>query len=117
MHFPNPRFRFTALEKAGLVEKLAADADLATVHAFSDQEIKDAIEELNRSTDAISKQTEALKQQREALERLVTGSTRDGEARADLESRQIQKWESERKSVQSTVGVAERVNFWRKLGR
>jgi hypothetical protein len=100
--------QFTALEKSGLAEKLAATSDLATVQALSDQEIKDAIEELNRSTEAISRQTETLKQQQEALDRLVNGSKRDSDARSNLESLQTRKWETQRRSAALAVSIWQR---------
>ncbi|KAK0717664.1 hypothetical protein B0T26DRAFT_740949 [Lasiosphaeria miniovina] len=95
--------QFAALEKAGLAAELAATTDLGAVQSFSDQEIKDAIEELNRCTDAISKQTEALKQQQEALDRLVSGTRKAAEARFQIESRQTQKWETQHRSVALAV--------------
>ncbi|KAK3331773.1 hypothetical protein B0T19DRAFT_86433 [Cercophora scortea] len=94
---------YDALEKTGQAEKLASSADLATVQAFSDQEIKDAIQELNRSTEAISKQTENLKQQHEALGRLVNGTRKDLEARSNMESRQAQRLETQRRSIRAEV--------------
>ncbi|KAK3933922.1 hypothetical protein QBC46DRAFT_325865 [Diplogelasinospora grovesii] len=95
--------QFAALEKSELAEKLSASADLAAVLAFNDQEIKDAIGELNRSTEAISKQTEALKLQQDALDRLVNSRRKDGEGRAQLEARRIQKWNAERGALTLAV--------------
>ncbi|KAK3681612.1 hypothetical protein B0T22DRAFT_445229 [Podospora appendiculata] len=94
---------FDALEKSGQAEKLASSADLATVQAFSDQDIKDAIQELNRSTESISKQTENLKQQHEALGRLVNGTRKDLEARSNMESRQTERLEAQRRSIGAAV--------------
>ncbi|KAK4215734.1 hypothetical protein QBC37DRAFT_116916 [Rhypophila decipiens] len=95
--------QFTELEASGLAEKLAGSVDLATVQAFSDQEIRDAIEELTRSTDAISKQTETLRQQHEALGRLVNSNRKDSESRSVLESSQAQRLQSQVKSAAMAV--------------
>ncbi|KAK0711931.1 hypothetical protein B0H67DRAFT_602550 [Lasiosphaeris hirsuta] len=100
---PDELNQYAALEKAGLTERLAKATDLAAVQSLSEQEIKDAIQELNRSTEAISKQTETLKLQHEALDRLVSGTKKDVDARAGLESTQVQRWETRRRSLVQTV--------------
>ncbi|KAK3357981.1 hypothetical protein B0T25DRAFT_175145 [Lasiosphaeria hispida] len=100
---PDELNQFAALEKAGLAERLAKSTDLAAVQFLSEQEIKDAILELNRSTEAISKQAETLKLQHEALDRLVSGTKKDVDARASLESTQVQSWETTRRSLVQTV--------------
>ncbi|KAI3400630.1 hypothetical protein diail_2342 [Diaporthe ilicicola] len=94
---------YLAIEQNGKAESLAASADLSRVQAFSDQEIIDAIEELNRSTDAINKQTETLRQQQNALSRLITTSGKTGDARSDLEAKRLYQWESSRKALQTDV--------------
>lgn len=73
------------------------------MQAFSDQEIQDAIDELHRSTEAINKQTETLRQQQDALSRLLSSTGRIGDARFDLEVRRLQKWESDRKALNTAV--------------
>jgi hypothetical protein len=105
-----PLVRFAALEKSGQGEKLAASADLAGVQEFSDQEIKDAIEELNRSTDAITKQTETLKQQQDALGKLLNANAKDREARVDLEALQTHRSDAERKAI--SLAVSSRDTPW-----
>ena len=99
------RTRFAALEKAGVAEKLAASTDLAAVQPFDDQEIRAAIEELNRSTEAISKQTETLRQQDDALSRLVNGDKKNVEAHAQLEARQTLRSEADRRSQTIAVSI------------
>ncbi|KAK1756381.1 hypothetical protein QBC47DRAFT_379831 [Echria macrotheca] len=91
--------QFNALEKAGVVDKLASSTDLAAAHPLGETEIRDAIDELRRSTEAINKQTEALRQQHEALDRLVNAGQKDRDARADLDLAQLQKWDAKRKSA------------------
>lgn len=82
---------------------MAASADLVTVQSFSDQELKDAIEELNRSTATIAQQTDTLKQQQDALTRLVKGKTNEAERRSALELKHAQAWELSRKASTSDV--------------
>ncbi|KAK0622579.1 hypothetical protein B0T14DRAFT_150219 [Immersiella caudata] len=90
--------QYSAFEKAGVAEKLlAASADIAVIQPFAEQEIKDAIVELKRSTEAISKQTETLKQQHEAVNRLVSSRRKEVETRANLESSHLQTWETKRR--------------------
>jgi hypothetical protein len=92
-------YRFEVLGKSDPAVQLPNGGDLAKVPIFNDQELKDAIEELERSTAAISKQTESLRQQHDALGRLVRESQETAHARTNLEARQSQKWESEQKAV------------------
>ncbi|KAK2604654.1 hypothetical protein N8I77_007567 [Diaporthe amygdali] len=94
---------YLAIEQNGKAESLAASSDLSRVQAFSDQEIFDAIEELNRSTDAINKQTETLRQQQNALSRLITTKGKTGDARTDLETRRLHEWGRGRKALQTSV--------------
>lgn len=82
---------------------MAASTDLSTVQALSDQEMQDAIDELNRSTEAINQQTETLRQQQDALSRLVSSSSKVGDARSDLEVKRLHKWESDRKALNTAV--------------
>lgn len=70
--------------------------DLAETRVLSDQEIRVAIEELNRSTQAITRHTETLKQQQEAFERLVDGARQGHEERAAVEAAHARKWEAQR---------------------
>ncbi|KAK4187523.1 hypothetical protein QBC35DRAFT_384633 [Podospora australis] len=96
---------YAALEKSGEAERLASSSDLNTVQALSDQEIRGAIEELNRSTQAITKQTETLKQQREALDRLVSNDRQGRQERVVFETEQSGRWESQRRNL--TLAVEE----------
>jgi hypothetical protein len=82
-----------------MAEKLAMSSDLSAARVLSDQEMKDAIDELKRSTQAISRHTEALKQQQEALGRLVDANRENNKARVTVEEGQVQKWEAERNSL------------------
>lgn len=99
----SPSPRYSTLEKSGKVDQLAASADLATVQSFSDRELRDAIEELDRSTETISKQTEALTQQQDALTRLMRGKAKESEGRSALELKHAQAWELDRKTSASDV--------------
>ncbi|KAF3769449.1 hypothetical protein M406DRAFT_343702 [Cryphonectria parasitica EP155] len=94
---------YQLLKRNGKADDLVAAADLSAVHALNDQEICDAIEELNRSTSAINKQTEALVQQQDALSRLISSSGTAVDARSNLEIKQIHKWESDRQALNTAV--------------
>jgi seryl-tRNA synthetase len=95
--------RYLALERNGKAESLAASADLSIVQPLTDQELIDAIQELNRSTDAINKQTETLRQQQNAVSRLITASSKSGDARSSIEAKRLYQWESSRKALHTSV--------------
>jgi hypothetical protein len=81
-------------------------SDLTAARVVSDHEIKDAIEELNRSTQAINHHTETLKLQQEALDRLVTATRQSKEERADITAGQARKWQAQRRDLASKVRSA-----------
>ncbi|RBR08889.1 uncharacterized protein FIESC28_10069 [Fusarium coffeatum] len=82
---------YTALDKSGQVDRLAELHDLGEVQAVNEDDIRAAIEELNRSTGEINKQTETLKQQQDALARLVKKRDEAEQARRDLEEERLNK--------------------------
>ncbi|KAH7267694.1 uncharacterized protein BKA55DRAFT_556413 [Fusarium redolens] len=82
---------YTALDKSGQVDQLADLYDLGEVQAVNEDDVRAAIEELNRSTATISKQTETLKQQRDALARLVKKRDEAESQRRDLEEARLNK--------------------------
>ncbi|KAK4667880.1 uncharacterized protein QC764_703870 [Podospora pseudoanserina] len=102
---PDEFAQYAALEKAGIVDKLASSSDLAAVQGLTDENVRDAIEQLDRSTQAITKQTETLKQQREALDRLVAADRQTRQERRVFESEQDRKYESQRRDL--TLAVEE----------
>ncbi|KAK4238988.1 hypothetical protein C8A03DRAFT_14622 [Achaetomium macrosporum] len=95
--------QYAALEESGRAEKLAMSSDLTTARVLSDQEIKDAIKELNRSTQAVTRHTETLKQQQQALDRLVNANRQSAEERVAIEEGQTRKWEAQRKDLAFSV--------------
>ncbi|KAB5523125.1 hypothetical protein GE09DRAFT_492227 [Coniochaeta sp. 2T2.1] len=95
--------QYAALERSGKADQLAASLDVATAPLFHEEEIKAAIQELNRSTDAIGKQTETLKHQQDALTRLIKNGSKDIHARENLVLKHSQALELDRKSVKSSV--------------
>lgn len=95
--------RYTALDKSGQVDKLADLHDLGEVQAVNEDEIRTAIEELNRSTASIVKQTETLRQQQDALSRLVKKSSEGQAQRQELEETRLRKVELERKRLATEV--------------
>ncbi|KAF7556841.1 hypothetical protein G7Z17_g1178 [Cylindrodendrum hubeiense] len=94
---------YTALDRSGRVDVLADAHDLGEVQAVNEEDIRTAIEELNRSTATISKQTETLRQQQDALSRLVKKRGETEAQRRDLESTRIRKSESQRKRLAAEV--------------
>ena len=90
-------------------------SDLSAAHVLRDQEVKDAIHELHRSTQAITRQTEALKQQQEALDRLVDASRESNEERVAVEAAQVRKWRAERRDVAFGVCTTSPHAYWRLL--
>ncbi|AEO55642.1 hypothetical protein MYCTH_2087011 [Thermothelomyces thermophilus ATCC 42464] len=95
----NELSQYAALEQSGLADKLAKSSDLAATCLLSDQEIKDAIEELHRSTQAITRHTEALRQQQEALGRLVDSGRESLKERVTIEAERARAWQSERSDL------------------
>ena len=83
--------RYTALDKTGQVDRLADLYDLGEVQAVNEDDIRAAIDELNRSTATISKQTEALRQQQDALSRLVKKRDEAESQRRDWEDSRLNK--------------------------
>lgn len=94
---------YHSLQRVGKADSLAGTADLSKAQALGPWEIQDAIDELNRSTDAINKQTEAILQQQDALSRLLTCSSKTGDARSSLEMSRLHRWESDRKALDASV--------------
>ena len=82
-----------------MAEKLAMSSDLTAARVLSDQEMKDAIDELKRSTQAITRHTEALQQQQEALDRLVDANRENNKERVTIQEGRVQKWEAERNTL------------------
>jgi hypothetical protein len=93
------------LEKSGKVDELAASTDINSMLAFTDEELRDAIKELNRSTDAYSKQMEKLKQQKDALGKLQKSKSKEDQSRSKLERDRIRAWDVERKTATESVNM------------
>lgn len=91
------------MEQSGRAEELTAAVDVGSVQAFDDQEIKNAILELDRSTDAINKQTETLQHQQDALTKLMKNTSKDVEARSILDLKRAQAAELDRKKLAHSV--------------
>lgn len=85
------------------MDRLAALHDLGDVQAVYEDEIKKAIEELNRSTASITKQTETLLQQQDALSRLVKKGSENQSRRQSLEESRQLKFGSDRKRLAAEV--------------
>lgn len=96
-------FRYAQLSASGEYERLRASKDYAAVEAFDEQEMREAVRELERSTAAIQKQTEVLKLQHGAFAKLARENRRAVEARKVAVEGQQRRWESERAGVQAEV--------------
>jgi len=90
------------LSKTGEAETFAAQ-DLSLVQGLNDQEIRDAIEELKRSTTAIEKHSEVLRLQQNAMSALVKNDKRTGQSRAYTEKGQVRKWDVEKGHIKAAV--------------
>ncbi|KAK4098969.1 hypothetical protein N658DRAFT_202422 [Parathielavia hyrcaniae] len=95
--------QYAALEHAGLAERLAASSDLSAARVLSEREVKEAIEELTRSTQAIARHAETLKQQHQALDRLVDDNRKSKQERAALQESQARKWQAQRRDLASAA--------------
>lgn len=91
------------MDKSGRVDKLAEQHDLAEVQAVTEDDIKIAIEQLNRSTEAINKQTETLRQQQDAFSRLAKKASENTARRKDFELDRQRKLNTERKYIAAQV--------------
>jgi uncharacterized membrane protein len=94
------------LDKSGHVDRLAALHDLGEVQAFTEHDIRAAIDELDRSTAAITKQTESLRQQQDALTRMMAKSAQNESRRRDFEASQQRLASSGRKRIAAEVFFA-----------
>lgn len=94
---------YNLAKRHGKIESLEAAANMPTVLPLRDQDIQDAINELDQSTEAINKQTDALRQQHDALSRLIANSGKNGDLRANLEAKHTHQWGSDYKSLSTAV--------------
>lgn len=104
--------RYATLERSGKADQLAASLEAANGQPLHDEELRTAIQELNRSTDAINRQTETLRHQQDALARLVKNESKAGQARAALDARHLQALELDRKASRSSVeGLCQQIEL------
>ena len=89
--------------KNGEFEALSTNNDISTIRGLDDQEIRDAVEELKRSTSAIEKQTEALRLQQNAMATLVKNKRRNDLARAQSDKHQQKKWSIDKRATSAAV--------------
>lgn len=82
-----------------------AAQDLSMVEGLNDREIRDAIEELKRSTASIEKQTEALRLQQNAMSALVKSERQTNDKRAHSDEAQLRRWQAERNQVGQQVSM------------
>ena len=101
-------FRYATLVRNGDVEAIASAYDLAAIRGLEHDEIRDAVEELKRSTAAIEKQTETLRLQQNAMNTLIKNKSRNDQARVQSEKSQLRKWSTEKDQAVSSVSYAPR---------
>lgn len=89
--------------KSGEADTIAASIDLSVLRGLDDQEIQDAVEELNRSTAAIEKQTKSLRLQQNAMSTLVRKNVGNDEARSRADRSQQRKWNMEKGQISAAV--------------
>ncbi|KND86777.1 hypothetical protein TOPH_08583 [Tolypocladium ophioglossoides CBS 100239] len=94
---------YTALDKSGQVDRLAALHDLADVQAVTEDDVRVAIDELKRSTTIISQQTETLRQQQDDLSRLVKKHAENDAKRRDLNHAWQKRSDVERRQLANEV--------------
>lgn len=90
------------MSETGEAGTLAAH-DLSVIQGLNDQEIRNAIEELKRSTAAIEKQTESIRLQQSAMSALLKTEKRAVQARSQTEKGQTRKWEVEKSQISAAI--------------
>ncbi|KAK3902907.1 hypothetical protein C8A05DRAFT_15101 [Staphylotrichum tortipilum] len=93
--------QYAALEESGLAERFASLPDLASAHVLTDADLRDAIDQLNRSTQAITQHTESLRQQQDALGRLVAARRQGNDDRLAVEAAHARRWQDQRRDLAS----------------
>jgi hypothetical protein len=96
-------YSYAGLSKNGEIDALGVQ-DLSAIRCLKDGEIKNAIEELKRSTAAIEKQSEALKVQQDAMKSLVKNNSQTEKLRSQTNKSQLRKWGVEGDHISSAVG-------------
>lgn len=94
---------YNALQKSGQAESLLSAQQLSMIRIPDDGDIKDAIEDLKRSTSAIDKQSESLRSQQKALNILINDQRSSAQKRADATATQNKKWALELERSNATV--------------
>lgn len=105
---------YEALEKSGEAATLADTNDLSIVCAHDEDELKSAIEELQRSTAAIEKQSETLRIQQDAMKSLVRSNRSASASRGRAVDLQQRKWASSREQLSAemdelSAGLSQRI--------
>lgn len=97
--------RYNELDNGGHVDNLAELHDLAEVQAIHQDDIKAAIQELNRATATINKQTETLRHQQDALSRLATKTADSHAQRQQLETASNRTAQTDKSRVTTEVSL------------
>jgi ribosomal protein L25 (general stress protein Ctc) len=94
------------LQKSGEVESLTAGLEFSTLRAQEEQDFRNAIEELKKSTAAIEKQSNTLRLQQEAVASLVRNNQQNDDARAVANATQHRQWNTENGQSNTVVRLA-----------
>jgi len=98
---------YATLVRNGEAEIIASTHDLSAIRGLEDEEIRDAVEELKRSTSVIEKQSEALRLQQNAMSSLIKNKSRSNQARAQSEKSQLRIWNTEKIHTSASVSSSQ----------
>jgi hypothetical protein len=96
--------RIAALQKSGEYDHILAQ-DLAQFGSVDSHQIRDAIDELKRSTASIEKHNDNLALQQNAMNSFLRNEERRIKARSQTSNSQLNQWAAERGHVSKAVGL------------
>lgn len=99
--------RYSAIQDYGEREPFSNTDQFSEPLLCDDQELRDAIEQLKRSTVATEKQSTLLRTQQEALASLVKGNIQNDKSRAAVDPTHYRAWTTESEKMAYTVSLHE----------
>ncbi|KAI9166488.1 hypothetical protein HJFPF1_02590 [Paramyrothecium foliicola] len=109
---PDELALYTALDRSGEVDRLAALHDLGEAPEVDEGSLRIAVDELRRSTQSIARQTESLRQQQAALQRMVKKEADNEARRRDLEASRRRKHDMRYRELLADVAeVSQGIEF------
>jgi hypothetical protein len=97
--------RYDALASSEQVGVLFASADAQYLPELDEKELRNAIDELQKSTASIEKHTQTLRKQQEAVASLLKSNRRSASSRASVNQAQHRIWDVEAKQLTTSVRV------------